>query len=110
MRVGRLTILFFVCALVPCLATADSNTDRAIAWLNTHQNTNGSWGTIPDLSPRDTARVLLAMQRVRSISTAMPAGDPRFGAAYMIALLRVVQITIVPWIIDDAISDSFWAE
>ena len=74
MAIRRLTTLFFVFALIPCLTNADSNTDRGIAWLNGHQNANGSWGALPDLVPRDTARVLLAMQTLHSTSTALSSG------------------------------------
>ncbi|HYS55909.1 MAG TPA: CARDB domain-containing protein [Thermoanaerobaculia bacterium] len=74
MAIRRLTTFFFVFALIPCLTNADSNTDRGIAWLNGHQNANGSWGALPDLVPRDTARALLAMQTLHSISSALSSG------------------------------------
>jgi subtilase family serine protease/prenyltransferase beta subunit len=74
MRVWRLSALLFVFALLPSFAQADTNIDAAIAWLNAHQNANGSWGSVPDLIPRDTARVLLAMQTAHSTSTALNGG------------------------------------
>jgi len=38
----------------------------------------------------------------------LEATDPRFAALYLMTLLHVVQITIMVWIIDDAISDTFF--
>ncbi|MGA8806916.1 MAG: CARDB domain-containing protein [Thermoanaerobaculia bacterium] len=36
----------------------------AISWLNGQQSGGGSWGTVPELASRDTARALIALQAV----------------------------------------------
>lgn len=47
---------------------------KGAAWLNAHQNPNGTWGVLPDLLPRDTARALIALQLNRSASTSVAVG------------------------------------
>ena len=37
-----------------------------INWLASHQNANGTWGAVPELVPRDTARALIALSLHRS--------------------------------------------
>jgi subtilase family serine protease/uncharacterized membrane protein len=59
---GRVrVILSLLLCLIATAAVADS-TSSAVAWLNAHQNADSSWGTLPELAARDTARVLLARQ------------------------------------------------
>ena len=65
----RTAIVVLAAIFAPCFLEADTNIDRGVAWLIGHQNANGSWGTTPELIPRDTSRVLLALQNVHSRSS-----------------------------------------
>jgi uncharacterized repeat protein (TIGR01451 family) len=49
-----------------------------IAWLNGHQNLNGTWGALPELVPRDTARAV-------RVELLLHAGgvNPRNGLAWL---------------------------
>lgn len=49
-------------------------------WLASHQNANGTWGASPELSPRDTARALIALSLHRSTSPALTAGVSWLGS------------------------------
>ena len=49
-------------------------------WLTTKQNANGTWGAVPELVPRDTARALYAMSLHKSTSPAVNASVAWLGS------------------------------
>ena len=49
------TIFALAVMLAAIPALAQTPVDTGVAWLNAHQNTNGTWGATPELVPRDTA-------------------------------------------------------
>ncbi|HEV7767941.1 MAG TPA: CARDB domain-containing protein [Thermoanaerobaculia bacterium] len=57
-------------------AAAQSTTgvSGALAWLDSRQNANGTWGTDPELLPRDTARVLITRGLLKSNSASVTSG------------------------------------
>lgn len=57
-------------------AAAQSTTgvSGALAWLDSRQNANGTWGTDPELLPRDTARVLITRGLLKSQSASVTSG------------------------------------
>ncbi|MCU1230429.1 MAG: conserved repeat domain protein, partial [Acidobacteria bacterium] len=64
-RVRAILSLLLSVLAVNAFAAADPATS-AIAWLNAHQNPDGSWGSLSELTARDTARVLIARQAANS--------------------------------------------
>ena len=59
---------------LPLAAQSTPNVPAALNWLASQQQANGSWGTIPELAPRDTARVLIAQTLQKSTSATIGVG------------------------------------
>ncbi|MEK6371443.1 MAG: CARDB domain-containing protein [Acidobacteriota bacterium] len=55
-------------------AYGDSVIDGGVDWLKAHQNVNGTWGSTPELTPRDTARVVMAFSAANVSGAAVNSG------------------------------------
>jgi subtilase family serine protease len=81
LRTLRLCLLF--ASLITVLSTAlvaQTAVDTGLAWLGAHQNANGTWGSTTELTPRDTARALLAQSLLRRPLGGAPAAYAWLGA------------------------------
>ncbi len=62
-RSGLRVVASLVLFAVAATAGAQSSVrPAAVSWLGTQQAASGSWGSVPELAPRDTARALIALQ------------------------------------------------
>ncbi|HEY0158556.1 MAG TPA: CARDB domain-containing protein [Thermoanaerobaculia bacterium] len=72
------SLAFLILATTAIAQTTPVN--GGLNWLASHQNANGTWGSHPDLVPRDTARALIALSLHRSTSPSLTAGVAWLGS------------------------------
>lgn len=61
-----LMVIAVLLAAVTVSAQTPAAVTAGLTYLNSHQNANGTWGTTPELSARDTARVLIVEKLLRT--------------------------------------------
>jgi subtilase family serine protease len=71
-RAGRVRVILpLLLCLAAVTAAAADPASSGLAWLAAHQNADGSWGSLPELAARDTARVLIARQLAGTTDVSM---------------------------------------
>ena len=81
-RATRAILFILLLATVAgrALGQAATPVTRGVDWLASQQSANGTWTALPELAPRDTARVLIALSLHRSSSPAITAGVAWLGS------------------------------
>ena len=80
---GLVAVMWAALAFITASTGAFAQTSPVtggLNWLASHQNANGTWGAMPELSPRDTSRALIAMSLHRSTAPAVSAGVAWLGS------------------------------